>query len=78
MDKELRFLLSYLTSISSSPLRDYFTRLLQISTLLNLDKVDEVTFYWTNSSWRLNANEVKRILSLRVDFMVNDIRRLQL
>ncbi|GAA28641.2 conserved oligomeric Golgi complex subunit 4 [Clonorchis sinensis] len=78
LEKEMRCLFAYLTSITYTALRDHFTRLLQICNLLNLDKVDEVTFYWNSPNWRLLPNEVRRILSLRTDFSTDEIRRLKL
>lgn len=78
LEKELRGLFSYLTSISFASLRDHFTRILQICNLLNLDNVDEVSYYWNLSLWRLTPNEVRRILSLRTEFRTDDIRRLKL
>ncbi|CAH8600420.1 unnamed protein product [Schistosoma turkestanicum] len=78
LEKEYRSLFAYLTSISYSSLRDYFTRSLQICRLLNLDRVDEVHYYWNSSNWRLTAHEVRSILSLRRDFAVNEIRALKL
>ncbi|KAF6774175.1 hypothetical protein AHF37_06647 [Paragonimus kellicotti] len=61
----MRYLFAYLSGITFTTLRDHFTRLLQICNLLNLDKVEEVTYYWNTSTWRLSPNEVRRILSLR-------------
>ncbi|CAH8497454.1 unnamed protein product [Schistosoma rodhaini] len=78
LKKEYHNLFAYLTSISYSSLRDYFTRSLQICRLLNLDRVEEVHYYWNSSSWRLTAHEVRSILSLRRDFAVNEIRALKL
>ncbi|CAH8672084.1 unnamed protein product [Schistosoma curassoni] len=78
LEKEYRNLFAYLTSISYSSLRDYFTRSLQICRLLNLDRIEEVHYYWNSSNWRLTAHEVRSILSLRRDFAVNEIRALKL
>uniref|UniRef100_A0A5K4F9U5 HTH araC/xylS-type domain-containing protein n=1 Tax=Schistosoma mansoni TaxID=6183 RepID=A0A5K4F9U5_SCHMA len=78
LEKEYHNLFAYLTSISYSSLRDYFTRSLQICRLLNLDRVEEVHYYWNSSNWRLTAHEVRSILSLRRDFAVNEIRALKL
>ncbi|KAA0184143.1 putative Conserved oligomeric Golgi complex component 4, partial [Fasciolopsis buskii] len=78
LEKELRCLFAYLTSITYLALRDHFTCLLQTCNLLNLDKVSEVAFYWNSATWRLTPNEVRRILSLRVEFTTDEIRRLKL
>ncbi|CAH8646824.1 unnamed protein product [Heterobilharzia americana] len=78
LEKEYRSLFSYLASISYSSLRDYFTRSLQVCRLLNLDRVEEVHYYWNSSNWRLTAHEVRSILSLRRDFQMDEIRMLKL
>uniref|UniRef100_A0A5K4F2Y0 Conserved oligomeric Golgi complex subunit 4 n=2 Tax=Schistosoma mansoni TaxID=6183 RepID=A0A5K4F2Y0_SCHMA len=78
LEKEYHNLFAYLTSISYSSLRDYFTRSLQICRLLNLDRVEEVLYYWNSSNWRLTAHEVRSSLSLRRDFAVNEIRALKI
>lgn len=78
LDKETRCLFSYLTSITYVALRDHFTRILQICTLLNLDKIEEASFYRSTSNWRLVPNEVRRILSMRTEFSTDEIRRLKL
>ncbi|XP_068150689.1 conserved oligomeric Golgi complex subunit 4 [Drosophila tropicalis] len=84
LDQEVRALGAYLTGATSWSVRDKMTRLSQIATLLNLDKVSELAEYWNpenNSempSWRLTSNEVRTILTLRTDFRIEDIKRLQL
>ncbi|EDW13343.2 conserved oligomeric Golgi complex subunit 4 [Drosophila mojavensis] len=84
LDQEVRALGTYLTGATSWSVRDKMTRLSQIATLLNLDKVSELAEYWNpenNSdmpSWRLTPNEVRTILTLRSDFRMEDIKRLQL
>uniref|UniRef100_A0A5K4F6B3 Secreted protein n=1 Tax=Schistosoma mansoni TaxID=6183 RepID=A0A5K4F6B3_SCHMA len=57
LEKEYHNLFAYLTSISYSSLSDYFTRSLQVCRLLNLDRVEEVHYYWNSSNWRLTAHE---------------------
>ncbi|ALC39286.1 CG7456 [Drosophila busckii] len=84
LDQEVRALGTYLTGATSWSVRDKMTRLSQIATLLNLDKVAELNEYWNpenNSdmpSWRLTSNEARTILTLRSDFRMEDIKRLQL
>lgn len=71
LDQEVRALGTYLTGATSWSVRDKMTRLSQIATLLNLDKVSELSEYWNpenNSdmpSWRLTPNEARTILALR-------------
>ncbi|XP_013109416.2 conserved oligomeric Golgi complex subunit 4 [Stomoxys calcitrans] len=82
LDQEVRALGAYLASATSWSVRDKMTRLTQIATILNLEKVSEVNEYWNpqNSSelpWRISQNEVKTILTLRSDFRMEDIKRIR-
>merc|ERR1711957_498226 len=60
--------------------RDKFSKLVQISSILQLDKVGEIMEYWGDDSevLRLPAWEVKKVLSLRVEFRESDIQNLAL
>ena len=68
-DKEVRALVSYLTSTTSWSVRDKFARLTQMATVLNLEKVTEISDYWGSNSgsltWRLTPTEVRQVMSLR-------------
>ncbi|KAL5108072.1 Conserved oligomeric Golgi complex subunit 4 [Taenia crassiceps] len=77
-EKELRYIFNFFSSLSTFPCREKFARILQISKLLNLEKVEEVGYYGDASNWRLSANEIRRLLTLRVDFNAEEIRRLHL
>ncbi|XP_071496788.1 conserved oligomeric Golgi complex subunit 4-like [Diadema antillarum] len=81
-DKELRSLVGYLTSVTQWTIRDKFARLTQMATILNLDRVTEILDYWGSNSgpltWRLTPAEVRQVLSLRLDFRSEDIKRLKL
>ncbi|KAJ8041998.1 Conserved oligomeric Golgi complex subunit 4 [Holothuria leucospilota] len=81
-DKELRSLVTYLTSVTQWTIRDKFARLTQMATILNLERVAEILDYWGQNSgpltWRLTPTEVRQVLSLRVDFRSEDIKRLKL
>ncbi|VDL98442.1 unnamed protein product [Schistocephalus solidus] len=65
LDKELRLLFNFFTSLSMFPCREKFARILQISKLLNLETVEEVSYYGNTSNWKLSANEIRRLLTLR-------------
>jgi len=43
-DKEVRSLSSYLTSVTTWTIRDKFSRLVQISSVLNVETLQEVRF----------------------------------
>ncbi|XP_036324054.1 conserved oligomeric Golgi complex subunit 4 [Rhagoletis pomonella] len=84
LDQEIRALSSYLTGVTSWSVRDKMTRLTQIATILNLEKVDELSDYWSpengneTPSWRLTAQEVRTLLALRTDFRMDEIKRVKL
>uniref|UniRef100_A0A5K3ESQ3 Conserved oligomeric Golgi complex subunit 4 n=1 Tax=Mesocestoides corti TaxID=53468 RepID=A0A5K3ESQ3_MESCO len=77
-DKEMRCIFNFFTSLSAFSCRETFARILQITKLLNLEKVEEVSYYGDTSNWRLSANEIRRLLTLRVDFKPEEIRRIHL
>ncbi|KAL0078588.1 COG4 transport protein-domain-containing protein [Phycomyces blakesleeanus] len=68
-DKDLRSVIQYFTSMIEWLSRDRFTRLNQMSTLLNFEEPTEIYEYWGSKagpvSWRLTVTEVKQILALR-------------
>lgn len=82
LDREVRTLVSSFAVMSSKSLRDRFARLAQLSTVVNLESVGEILDYWGENSgsmtWRLTPGEVKKVLSLRVDFQPAEIARLAL
>lgn len=82
MDKEVRALAGYLTTSTSYSIRDKFARLTQIATVLNLEKITEISDYWGNHdgaiTWRLTPTEIRSIMALRLDFKVEDVKRLKL
>ena len=78
-DREVRSLSNYLSSVTQWTVREKFTRLLQISTLLNLEQVEEVNELPIHStSWKITPAEMRQILSLREDFRGEAIKRLTL
>ncbi|XP_022912920.1 conserved oligomeric Golgi complex subunit 4 [Onthophagus taurus] len=82
LDKEVRSLSGYLTASTSWSVRDKFARLTQIATVLNLEKVSEISDYWGDHdgalTWRLTPSELRSVMALRSDFKIEDIRRLKL
>uniref|UniRef100_A0A1B6DE98 Conserved oligomeric Golgi complex subunit 4 n=2 Tax=Clastoptera arizonana TaxID=38151 RepID=A0A1B6DE98_9HEMI len=82
LDKEVRSLVSYLSNATSWSVRDKFARLTQIATVLNLERVTEITDYWGNECgalpWRLTPTDIRQIMGLRTDFRGDEIRRLKL
>ena len=63
-DKELRSLTSFLTSVTTWSIRDKFSRVSQIASILNVETVQEVTEFCGSQSsgtWKLSHAEVKII-----------------
>ena len=69
LDRDIRSILSYLSAqsaFSSGSLRESFSRLQQIATLLTLDSPDEAEEVLAATGNRLTAGEVKSIWGMRV------------
>ncbi|PHT44193.1 Conserved oligomeric Golgi complex subunit 4 [Capsicum baccatum] len=82
LDRDVRALVSYFSNMTQRTVRDKFARLTQMATILNLEKVSEILDFWGENSgpmtWRLTPAEVRRVLSLRVDFKSEAIAALKL
>ncbi|KAL1916355.1 uncharacterized protein VTP21DRAFT_5972 [Calcarisporiella thermophila] len=81
LDKDIRAITQFLSQMTEWPSRDRFTRLTQISVLLNLETLEEIYDYWGQGgkgSWRLTVGEVKKVLALRNDFYQEAINKLKL
>ncbi|CAO3628643.1 unnamed protein product [Mucor fragilis] len=79
-DKDLRSVIHYLSTLTEWLSRDRFTRLSQMSTLLNFEEPSEIYDFWGQKagpvSWRLTVTEVKKILALRLDFDADEVANL--
>ncbi|GAA5799304.1 hypothetical protein HPULCUR_004715 [Helicostylum pulchrum] len=79
-DKDLRSVIHYLSTLTEWLSRDRFTRLNQMSTLLNFEEPSEIYDFWGQKagpvSWRLTVTEVKKILALRLDFDAEEVANL--
>jgi len=67
LDREIRSLTSFLTSVTTWSVRDRFARLSQMATILNLETAAEMAEVWGGGgvTWRLAPNEVRQLLALR-------------
>ena len=69
LDREVRSLVSFLTSVTTWTIRDKFSRVTQMATILNLESVEEIGDIWGANSgsitWRLSPAEVRQMLGLR-------------
>ena len=75
-DKEVRSLSSFLTSVTSWSIRDKFSRLQQMASILNIETLAEVEE--CTGVNKLTPVEVRAILRLRVDFKPEEIKRVKL
>ncbi|MBA0711096.1 hypothetical protein Golax_010325 [Gossypium laxum] len=82
LDRDTRALVSHFSGMTQRTVRDKFARLTQMATILNFEKVSEILDFWGENSgpmtWRLTPAEVRRVLSLRVDFKPEAIAALKL
>ncbi|KAB2077940.1 hypothetical protein ES319_A06G127600v1 [Gossypium barbadense] len=82
LDRDTRALVSHFSGMTQKTVRDKFARLTQMAAILNLEKVSEILDFWGENSgpmtWRLTSAEVRRVLSLRVDFKPEAIAALKL
>lgn len=70
LDKDIRTISTFFSSVSQKSFRETFSRLNQISSLLQLERASEVLDYWTDDEefWTLSPDEVKSFLKCRSDF----------
>ncbi|KAE8685642.1 Conserved oligomeric Golgi complex subunit 4 [Hibiscus syriacus] len=82
LDRDTRALVSHFSGMTQRTVRDKFSRLTQMATILNLENASEILDFWGENSgpltWRLTPAEVRRVLSLRVDFKPEAIAALKL
>lgn len=81
LERDLRTILTYITSLTSWTVRDKFARIQQMALVLSVENVDELKDYCGASSsftWRLSPNDVRRILRMRKDIKARDIAALKL
>merc|ERR1712178_656198 len=68
-EADVRALCSFFTNVSEQALRHKFARLLEMSTLLNLENATELReLYSEMRQWRLTPEEMRKLLASRVDF----------
>merc|ERR1719220_589304 len=70
-ETDVRALCSFFTSVSEQALRHKFARLFEMSSLLNLENIEELhALYGETRSWHLESEEIRKLLTSRVDFDV--------
>lgn len=83
LDKVVRTLINYFSGASAWPVREKFARLVQVTTVLNLERVSDLNEFLNPDSgmrfsWKLTPDNIKQILKLRADFKDEDIRKIKL
>lgn len=83
LDKVVRTLINYFSGASAWPIREKFARLVQVTTVLNLERVSDINEFLNPDngmrfSWKLTPDSIKQILKLRADFREDDIRKIKL
>uniref|UniRef100_A0A5S6QN16 Conserved oligomeric Golgi complex subunit 4 n=1 Tax=Trichuris muris TaxID=70415 RepID=A0A5S6QN16_TRIMR len=77
LDKQVRELANFLTSLAGWGSREKFSRLNQVTCLLNVDSVREAKEFCQSDSvvWLLSPSEVRQVLALRIDLPGNKSAR---
>ena len=82
LESEIRGLISLMVINNQWITREPFTKLVQISLILNLSKPSEIYEYWGENSgpitWRLTPTLIKRLMMLRIDFDKVQIKELEI
>jgi hypothetical protein len=68
LGRDTKALVSHFSSMTQRTVRDKFTRLTQMTTILNLEKVSKILDFWGENSgpmtWRPAPADVRRVLGL--------------
>ncbi|CAK9016680.1 unnamed protein product [Durusdinium trenchii] len=67
-ESDVRAICSFFTSVSEQALRHKFARLFEMSSLLNLESLEELRELCSELKWRLAPDEVRQLLLSRSDF----------
>jgi hypothetical protein len=80
LERELNVLTQYFADQTLKPVRSKFTRITQISSLLNLEKLSDAQDIWNSLDikWKISPDEAKMILKRRVDFAADHVEKLHL
>lgn len=77
LDRNIRTMISTLSDVTQRSIREKFTKLSQMATLLSLETVSEVSEIWggeaSEINWRFTDSQLRSVLEQRVDFDRHDI-----
>ncbi|CAE8691685.1 unnamed protein product, partial [Polarella glacialis] len=73
-ESDVRAICSFFTNVSEQALRHKFARLFEMSSLLNLEGVDELREMSSEiRTWRLAPDEIRKLLHSRSDFDASEV-----
>jgi hypothetical protein len=80
MCRDVRALSTGLAEVTEQPVRERFARLNQIVEILTSETLSDMMELWNDAAitWRINASEVRQVLSWRSDFDRAEVSSLQL
>lgn len=83
LERDLRCLTTYLSSLTQWPCRDKFARTSQLALLLTLESVEEVSEYYAagalgSTAYRVSSQQVAELLGRRSDISKRDLSQLSL
>eukprot|EP01117_Protostelium_nocturnum_P010985 TRINITY_DN3982_c0_g4_i1.p1 TRINITY_DN3982_c0_g4~~TRINITY_DN3982_c0_g4_i1.p1 ORF type:complete len:1141 (+),score=516.72 TRINITY_DN3982_c0_g4_i1:21-3443(+) len=74
LHQEIKSMIEFFSKDSQKSVRNSFSRLSQISSILGLEKLEDIYELWkTPIKWKLTPNEVRAVLSKRVEFDRGDV-----
>lgn len=83
LEKEVRFIINYLISLTSQSIREKFARLRLVLQILTVDQVSDALEYGSTAAAvevtnnKLPPLEVRSVLQLRTDLKREEIKRLR-
>eukprot|EP00656_Telonema_subtile_P013407 TRINITY_DN16812_c0_g1_i4.p1 TRINITY_DN16812_c0_g1~~TRINITY_DN16812_c0_g1_i4.p1 ORF type:complete len:754 (-),score=278.02 TRINITY_DN16812_c0_g1_i4:85-2346(-) len=78
LDRDTRTLREFLKTVTTTSVRDKFTRLTQIANILSVERPQELTQYWGGdgkAGWILSRSEMVAVLKLRAEFKASEIEQ---
>ncbi|GAM25890.1 hypothetical protein SAMD00019534_090650 [Acytostelium subglobosum LB1] len=80
--KDIRAIFNFFAKLCKSTIRDKFSKLNQIVSLLTLERLSEIEEFWSDNSsmlsWKLSPTEVKKLLACRTDFQTDQIHKIKI
>ena len=79
IENDIMHIVNFFQNLTTNPMRKHFMRLIEVACILSLDSLDDIHDYLDNAvNIQLNTQQIKIILSLRVEFSSNRIKLLKI